>query len=332
MKRIQIIGTQRSGSNLLRVMMHQHPDICAPHPPHLLKTFFPLLPQYGDLTKKTGFSQLVADMVRWVKLNPVSWENFDPDAGQLVADCSSFSVFQAFKSIYDWEARSNSKSTWVCKSMTNHEFVEQFEEEGIFDHYIFLFRDGRDVALSFSKAIVGPKTAYFCAKQWHSDQQASIDVQRKLGSKVIAISYEDLIENPLRELARLFVGIGMEMPANILDFPFSEESRHTAEAGDMWKNVANPVMPENKFKYLLEMPEEQQLIYESVAGESLATLGYRLKYWPATTTSFSSAQIEQMKFEEERLRVEAKKRTAPHDIELRRGQENFLRELMLKPV
>ena len=332
MKRIQIIGTQRSGSNLLRVMMNQHPDISAPHPPHLLKTFFPLLPQYGDLADHSNYSQLVADMVRWVKLNPVVWEGFEPEVGELVAGCSSHSIFQVFKSIYDWEAKSNGKKTWVCKSMTNYEFVDEFEKEGIFDHYIFLYRDGRDVALSFSKAVVGPKTAYFCARQWHDDQQGSIDVQRKLGSKVIAISYEDLIENPLRELTRLFVGIGMEMPANILDFPFSEESKHTAEAGDMWKNVANPVMPDNKFKYLLEMPEEQQLIYESVAGDSLATLGYRLKYWPSNATSFSAAQIEQLKVEEKNLRVEAKRRTPAHDIELRKGQEDFLRELMLKLV
>jgi hypothetical protein len=46
---IQFIGTQRSGSNLLRVMLNQLPEISAPHPPHILKTFFPLLPLYGNI-------------------------------------------------------------------------------------------------------------------------------------------------------------------------------------------------------------------------------------------------------------------------------------------
>ena len=34
--KIFMIGTQRSGSNLLRLMVNQAPDIAAPHPPHIL--------------------------------------------------------------------------------------------------------------------------------------------------------------------------------------------------------------------------------------------------------------------------------------------------------
>ena len=42
MKFFQFIGTQRSGSNLLRLMLNQLEGIYAPHPPHILKTFYPL--------------------------------------------------------------------------------------------------------------------------------------------------------------------------------------------------------------------------------------------------------------------------------------------------
>ncbi|MEQ8413616.1 MAG: sulfotransferase [Imperialibacter sp.] len=328
MKRIQIIGTQRSGSNLLRVMLNQHQNVCAPHPPHLLKTFYPLLPRYGNLQSSDNFAELVEDMITWVELNPVAWRGFSPSSSQIIDRCTSPTIFQAFKAIYDWEARLNGKNVWVCKSMTNYEFADDFEKEKIFDHYIFLYRDGRDVALSFSKAIVGPKSAYYCAAQWNYDQTASIKLQQRLGPKVFALSYEQLIQNPAGELERLFVAIGLEMPEDLFEFPSSAESRVTADAGEMWKNVVRPIIPDNKLKYVEEMSQTDQNIYESVAGAALHSLGYPVYYWPEHTLSFSEQDLERMAQKEAILKAEAKTRTPLHDLNLRRGQDEFLSHLL----
>ena len=44
-----IIGTERSGSNLLRVILDAHSRISVPHPPHIMRYFSPLVARYGDL-------------------------------------------------------------------------------------------------------------------------------------------------------------------------------------------------------------------------------------------------------------------------------------------
>ena len=44
-----MIGTQRSGSNLLRLMINQLDQIASPHPPHIMERMHPLLDCYGDL-------------------------------------------------------------------------------------------------------------------------------------------------------------------------------------------------------------------------------------------------------------------------------------------
>lgn len=64
---IQLVGTQRSGSNLLRVMLNQHPLITAPHPPHILQRFLPLLESYGDLMHENNFDLLVDDICRLIE-------------------------------------------------------------------------------------------------------------------------------------------------------------------------------------------------------------------------------------------------------------------------
>ena len=50
---VMMIGTQRSGSNLLRLMLNQLPDIASPHPPHILERLGPLEADYGDLSDDT---------------------------------------------------------------------------------------------------------------------------------------------------------------------------------------------------------------------------------------------------------------------------------------
>ena len=51
MQFFQLIGTQRSGSNLFRLMLNEFDDIYAPHPPHLLSTFYDLQKNYNDFDK-----------------------------------------------------------------------------------------------------------------------------------------------------------------------------------------------------------------------------------------------------------------------------------------
>ena len=57
---IFMIGTQRSGSNLLRLMLNELPRIAAPHPPHILQRLMPLVPNYGDLEQRENFAHFAS--------------------------------------------------------------------------------------------------------------------------------------------------------------------------------------------------------------------------------------------------------------------------------
>src|SRR5436190_24180256 len=93
---IQMIGTQRSGSNLLRVMLNQLPEIYAPHPPHILQTFYPLLHNYGNLAEDKNFKQLAEDVCKYIELNPVAWEGADLDREKIFSLCERRTLLELF--------------------------------------------------------------------------------------------------------------------------------------------------------------------------------------------------------------------------------------------
>ncbi|ELS03694.1 hypothetical protein Xen7305DRAFT_00034180, partial [Xenococcus sp. PCC 7305] len=96
-----MIGTQRSGSNLLRLMINQIDGLAAPHPPHILKRLMPLVGNYGDLQNKANFRVLVDDVCRLVELNPVVWEGVILDREDVFNRCQDNSLVAVFSSVYD---------------------------------------------------------------------------------------------------------------------------------------------------------------------------------------------------------------------------------------
>ncbi len=82
-----MIGTRRSGSNLLRLMINQLPEVAAPHPPDILQRMMPLVPLYGNLNDPKIFYQLVDDVCRLVELDPVPWEGVTLNRNDVASRC-----------------------------------------------------------------------------------------------------------------------------------------------------------------------------------------------------------------------------------------------------
>ena len=287
-----MIGTQRSGSNLLRLMLNQLKGISAPHPPHILERFMPLLPAYGDLKVTENFAQLVEDVCLLVEYNPVPWTGVNLDRKIITERVASPILPEITRVIYELKAESEGAGIWMCKSMANIRYAEALEKYAEKPLYLHLFRDGRDVALSFKKAIVGEKHIYHIAKQWKTEQEASIKLRDLLGpERVIQVKYEDLLGQPQKVLGELCSFIGVEYSDVAMEYHQSSESWETANSGLMWQNVVKPVLSDNHNKFLKELSEEDILIFEQVAGDTLEKLGYKKYFANENVRNFTQEEI-----------------------------------------
>ncbi|MBS0000074.1 MAG: hypothetical protein KFF73_13930, partial [Cyclobacteriaceae bacterium] len=89
---VQIIGTQRSGSNLLRLMLNQLHGVFAPHPPHILSIFQKIISYYDDLSNEDNFYELATDISAFVRLNPVPWKDDILDPELIIRHCEEKSL------------------------------------------------------------------------------------------------------------------------------------------------------------------------------------------------------------------------------------------------
>ncbi len=318
---IQFIGTQRSGSNLLRLMLNEHPKISAPHPPHLLRTFMPIVPDYQRTKGDSYLPKLAENMCQWVQANPVPWGvDFNVEA---IAGRSS-DILDVFGEIYRTKMVLDQAEIACCKSMANLYYVSQVEAR-FSPFYIYIYRDGRDVAASFKRAIVGDKHVYPLGKKWHEQQQLSMEFLKGLSpERYEKVAYEELLHDPAAVLERICDKLAVQYHPGMLRYYESKESQLTASSGKMWGNVTKPVMKGNSGNFRERLSAEEIDIFEQVAEDSLKGLGYH--------TTLNGAPRVLLDVEEfARLNREAKakaRENAPlEDKEKRKPQEELWTEL-----
>lgn len=307
-------------------MLNQLPEVDAPHPPHLLTVFTPLLPLYGDLNIPANCRLLIEDIVAYIKVNPVPWFGVELHVEDILSRIKHKTLADIFRVVYEIKAEVKQARYWCCKSMSNIYYIDQLDASGIEPYYIHLLRDGRDVAASFKNTIVGEKHIYFIAQQWRKDQQICATLQKNAAAgKFKIIRYEEFIVNPRKALEPVLEMLNVDWRDDILKYYLSDEAKRTAAAGDMWRNVIKPVDSGNARHYTEKLTPDEIAIFEQVAGDMLDYYGYK-RDGDFKEKYFTNEDIAQFKTENEHLKKQARQKYVL-DAKLREGQEEIVKRI-----
>ena len=326
MQAIFMVGEQRSGSNLLRLILNESSSIAAPHPPHILQRMMPLLPIYGNLNKPKNFKKLIDDVCRLVELNPVPWDKVKLNRKEILKRCNEYSLIAVYGAIMDTYAEAHNANAWMCKSMQNIFYADDINVYFDQPKYIYLYRDPRDVTLSFTKAVIGEKHPYFIAKQWNELQEACISQMNWHGTDhIFPVSYEELLKNPEEVVKNICAFLNIEFTQNMLNFHTSNEAKRSAKSSSLWENLSKPIKGNNSKKFMTDLTTEEIKIVESITGNVMDILGYeRAIIQKGEEMKFTDADIN--KFTQDNLinKENTASKIDPNDLKRRKLQTGFL--------
>jgi hypothetical protein len=278
---IFIVGTERSGSNLLRLILNQHPSIAIPHPPHLMKELMPLEPLYGDLSVDLNFRRLVDDAVRLVELHFAPWD-VAVDRADAFARAVGRDVYGVKAAIYDQYRRAKGRRRWGCKSTFVIHYVDRVRRHHPDAKFVHLVRDARDVAVSAKTSVFNHFHPHYVARLWAEQQRTAIDLSRRLSAEqLLSVRYEDLLADPAREVRRVCAFLREDYADSLLDYFQGEEAKTLAAQSRSWENVAKSVLKDNGAKYKRELSAAEIRAVELQAFAELAHYGYALENDPA---------------------------------------------------
>ena len=329
MQSIFMVGEQRSGSNLLRLILNESPSIAAPHPPHILQRFMPLLPVYGNLDNDKIFKKLINDVCKLVELNPVPWDKVKLNRKEILNRCKEKSLVAVYGAVMDMYAEAHNANARMCKSMQNIFWADDINVYFNHPKYIYLYRDPRDVTLSFTKAVIGEKHPYFIAKQWNELQKACIEQMNWHGTETIfPLSYENLLENPEKIVKELCQFLDIKFSKEMLNFHTSKEAERSAKSSSLWENLSQPIKSNNSKKFMTELTTEEIKIIESITGDVMDVLGYeRAVIQKGEEINFTEEDVERFAQENAEAKAKNSLNIDPNDLKRRKLQTGFLNKI-----
>jgi hypothetical protein len=267
------VGIGRSGTTLLRLMLHNHPRIAIPYESHFMTKYHAAIRDYGNLNEDANLERLLEALLREPTLK--MWDHeFDRD--RLLQDVSERSLAGVIDAIYTEYAVAKGKARWGDKSdyLDRLDLINELFPRAQFIHIV---RDGRDVAASVLKLPWGPADI-IRAGQWWND---NVWVARRMGAvlgkqRYMEVRYEALVQEPERELRRCCEFLREDYSPEMLAYHRDSDSAIPQERRAQHYRYNSPPDPSRSYAWKREMNPCDVALFERQARPMLSELGYEI--------------------------------------------------------
>jgi len=274
---ILIVGSERSGTNLLRALLSTHSRIASPPPAGFISALGGVQSRYLPGDRPALLSDLVADVVALTKTHLNPWD-MDLDPAKVEARVTDVSLWDVFRVVNEIYAEERGRSRWCSKEPGLFNYIPDIAKCIPNARFVYLVRDGRDVASSLLRGHLHEFHVYFAAHYWALSQRACLSAIANPvhHARFHVLRYEDLIAHPEDALRGLMRFLGLEFEKQQLRFYEDEKVLEHSRRSMFWKNLARPIDGSNKGKYKDRLGFKNIEIFESVAWAEMEALGYRL--------------------------------------------------------
>ncbi len=268
------MSSERSGSNLLRVLFSNHPNLHSDPAPHFLKIFHTLISSYGDLSDKRNVEKLFQDMAAFVCDKGTAW-NLKLDFEALYDEFRPKSFLDCFQLFYSASARQNSKKRFVVKENNLFDFAFQLVHYYKSPGFIYLYRDPRDYVASWMRLSHNSLTPYAAALRWAQEQEKCDELIHGFNLPVFKIRYEELISNTAQVMRGALSYLGEPYSERCCEVDTQKTGRFAWN--ESWTNISKPVIKDNSGRYRNFLKKTEIRLIESVAQVPMLKLGYELE-------------------------------------------------------
>jgi len=264
-----VIGVQRSGTTLLRLLLNQHSMLSIPEEagflmPYMQRKNLEDLNPLSTRERKT--------LVRYLIQNRQyqKW-NLEDEVLDLILT-KELTLKQIISYLYWAFAQKNNKV--ICGDKTPS-FIRKMEL--LLDIYpdakvIHIIRDGRDVYLSLKK-IEEPSAASIAVAslEWRIKLSLIRRVIIKHPHRTVELKYEELLNNPAQNLKKVCDFIGVPFETEMLNFHQTSEKfvdHHLSEL------IFRPLDPSNTRKWVKSFTSFELKKYDFFSRKTLRRYGY----------------------------------------------------------
>ena len=270
---IFLFGFARSGTTLFSMMVGAHPSISLPL--SVTGLWYRHGPEFDDEaifqdpdTVRSMINK-IADHER-IKL----W-NTPIDVDQMLSRRMPHSYPDIIEGFHATFADSEHKPLWANNDIATLTNLAQAYNWFPNAKFVHLVRDGRDVALSHQKMNYSQGNILEIAQQWSQQIKNNMEIGSIIGpDQYLIIRYEDLILQTEDTLQKLCDFLGVNYSDAMLKYHKKVDQKIPDDKRYLWPELNKDPQKKNVYRWKQEFSGAQQYVFQDVAGETLASLGY----------------------------------------------------------
>lgn len=263
MRPLFVVGSHRSGTTMLRLMLNSHPQLTMPPESHFIPWAYSRFRERMETDSFLRFLQSQERFRDWDLSPTLVRSRLAPD----------MSVATALAVVFETYAAREGKSRWGDKTpdyvLCLPLLLKLFPDAQV----VHLIRDGRDVAASF---LARSESRSIWSASYHWTSRVIVgrrDGKQLPASQYLEIRYEDLVESPERWLREICAFADLPFSEEMLKYSGRVEGAVPERFQNRWERLKQPPTPGAR-NWRTELSPHEIAVFEATGGELLTELGY----------------------------------------------------------
>jgi hypothetical protein len=271
-----IVGSGRSGSTLLRMMLASHSRLTIPPETWYL---IPLLRRFSidrplNADEVESAISIITSHYRWPDLK-LDAQDFRRETALLPEPYLRDLVEVVYRSHVQVEG----KARWGDKTPIYIEILPQLATMYPNSRFIHLIRDGRDVAKSFQATDWIGRWLHDNTREWTRALECHWRwVRSDFRDRILQVRYEDLVLETEGTLRQICGFIGEEFEPQMLSWELKVDEQVPARERDVHAKLKLKSGAESVARWKREMSAREMFVSEAFMGSVLTRLGYERRY------------------------------------------------------
>lgn len=276
---IFVVGSPRSGTSLLRVILNRHPAISLCDETHFFYYVYTRRRAFGDLSDEDNRRRLIE---RYLAIHRIQRIGMDVPAlsDELMRHGTSYATF--FSTILKFYAVAKGKRRHGEKTPHHALYTQTLCDWYPHCKVIHLIRDPRDVVGSLLRMPWANNSVTANARSWLLYTRSAEQISQS--SNYCLVRYEDLVQNPEVELKRICTFIDEAYHPAMLDSDSNEGKQEVAS--EWWfQRAKRPVTNDRVGKWREQLTPEQIALIEWIVAPVMRQFGYAPENEHASTAA-----------------------------------------------
>jgi hypothetical protein len=271
-----IVGSDRSGTTMLRLMLNEHPELHIPP-----ETWF-IIDLMNSLLLNKQLSPSQIDAAFHIITKHKRWKDLDIKntlLGEKLAELNRPLLREVIETVFTILIERSGKIRWGDKTPDYLREIVRLHIVFPDAQFIHVIRDSRDVCISLiQKKWRGTRTPN-AARYWSNCVREGIAAGRQLPNELyMEVAYEDIVLNTEKMLKIICSFLNVEFASSMLHFYKNAAGNIAPRGFEHHQKTMRPPKKEDVFRWKKEGSFIQVFAVEAVAGKTMDLVGQKRRF------------------------------------------------------